>query len=127
MDRDGTQSRILFDKAIASAGRNGFRMDLALANERCADMCSLVLEDKIWTNHYRKKAIEAYTEVDAFGKVSCMNNQPVSCDPGVEIAVVSYHNKSSHYHHNEGDGSGGSSGLTDPFSGLLGTIIPPFE
>lgn len=122
MDRDGAQSRILFDKAIASAGRHGFRMDQALANERCADMCSLILQDKVWTNHYRKKAIEAYTEVEAFGKVASMTNQPISGDSSIDIAVISYHNRNSD--NLEGEGSG-SSVLTDSFSGQPGEITPP--
>jgi len=77
MDGDNLeQARQLYDKAIVTAARNGFRNDRALATERCADMYAWRIsggEDKTeyeyWYKEYLERARVCYEEIEAFGKV----------------------------------------------------------
>ena len=91
MENDTDQARQLFDKAIVTAARNGFRNDRALASERCAAMYAAL--DEFWFDDYWTKSKEAYTELEAFGKLDEMNEricrrQKLSFVPLFEIKVV---------------------------------------
>jgi hypothetical protein len=66
---------LVFDKAIVTAARNGFRLDRAFASER-ASMMYAELGDELWCNDYFRKAKDAYEELEAFGKVDEMGDDP---------------------------------------------------
>lgn len=65
------QARGLYDKSIVAAARSGFVNDVALANERCAEMM-LLDNDEYWAKSYFERAHEAYAEIEAYGKVDHM-------------------------------------------------------
>ena len=71
MEKSTDAARQLFDKAIVTAARNGFRNDRALATERCAAMYESE-NDETWFGDYFAKATNAYHEIGAFGKVDHM-------------------------------------------------------
>ncbi len=90
MENNFDEARQLFDKAIVTSARNGFRGDRALATERCAIMYD-ILGDDFWFNDYHEKAKEAYQEMEAFGKVEQMNDALTRKEtnrPCFEIDVV---------------------------------------
>jgi hypothetical protein len=69
------EARQLFDKAIVTAARNGFRGDRALASERCSLMYHK-LGDDFWFKDYHEKAKDAYKEMEAYGKLDQMTEEP---------------------------------------------------
>jgi tetratricopeptide (TPR) repeat protein len=71
---DIEEARTLYDKAIATSARNGFRNDKALASERCGGILYHA-GDEDWATDYFKKAHEAYSEIEAFGKIDQINNR----------------------------------------------------
>jgi predicted ATPase len=73
MEKNTEIARTLFDKAIVTAARNGYRNDRALASERCAAMYT-ALGDDFWAKDYLEKAREAYEELEAYGKLQRMTN-----------------------------------------------------
>ena len=77
----------LYDKAIATAARNGFRNDRALACERCERMFDKS-GDEEWATEYFKQAHEAYTEMEAFGKIDHMNRQRDALRPTIDFGVL---------------------------------------
>ena len=92
MEGSVEQARRLFDLAIVTSARNGFRNDRALATERCADMYLYVAHDDFWFHDYFEKACEAYREFEAFGKVEHMIREPrlkESIRHVSEISIVS--------------------------------------
>lgn len=88
MEKNMDAARQLFDKAIVTAARNGFRNDRALATERCAAMHESA-KDEIWFEDYFVKAIEAYQEIGAVGKVDHMTKKRDECH-GKSIEGSSY-------------------------------------
>ena len=87
MERNMDEARGLFDKAIVTAARNGFQNDRALASERCAAMCK-ALGDEFWFQDYYSKAKEAYTAMEAFGKVEQMvDHSTEKGDSGISIQI----------------------------------------
>lgn len=74
MEKNTDGARQLFDKAIVTAARNGFRNDRALATERCAAMYESE-SDQTWFEEYFSRAMEAYREIGAIGKVEHMKRQ----------------------------------------------------
>jgi hypothetical protein len=68
------EARTLYDKAIATAARSGFRNDTALASERCGGMFDRAGDEDRATDYFIK-AHEAYSEMEAFGKIDQMNRQ----------------------------------------------------
>ena len=80
----------LYNKAIATAARNGFRNDRALASERCGRMYDQ-LGDEDWANEYYKQAHDAYSEMEAFGKIDHMNGQRQSLQLTMDVGVLDTH------------------------------------
>lgn len=80
MQRKRKKARGLFDKAIVTAARNGFRNDRALASERCAEWHRFAGNDDI-ANDYLHQAFECYTEMEAFGKLDEMATRYPSLRP----------------------------------------------
>jgi tetratricopeptide (TPR) repeat protein len=72
-EKDIEEARKLYDKAIVTSARNGFRNDRALASERCGGIL-YDAGDKAWATDYFKKANEGYSEIEAFGKIDQMMN-----------------------------------------------------
>jgi predicted ATPase len=81
------EAQKLYDKAIATSARNGFQNDRALASERCGGMFGHA-GDEDWANDYFKKAHEAYSEMEAFGKIDQMNMQRPALRPSVDIGAL---------------------------------------
>jgi len=61
--------RQLYDKAIMTANRNGFKQDNALANELAGVFC-LESYDLYWATFYLERACWTYNQWGAFGKVN---------------------------------------------------------
>jgi predicted ATPase len=68
------EARTLYDNAIATAARSGFRNDTALAYERCGGMFDRAGDEDRAIDYYIK-AHELYSELEAFGKIDQMNRQ----------------------------------------------------
>ena len=81
MDRNTADARKLFDKAIVTAARNGFRNDRALASERCSEWYRFNGDDDLAANDYLREAFKCYKEMEAFGKVNEMVERSPSLRP----------------------------------------------
>lgn len=77
----------LFNKAIVTAARNGYRNDRALACERCADMYEHN-GDVDWARDYRHRAHQAYEEMEAFGKLDHMVKEYPMLGPTLDLGAV---------------------------------------
>jgi hypothetical protein len=78
------QARSLYDKAFVVAARNGFINDKALASERCGEMLDRV-NDAFWANDYFEKAHQAYTQLEAFGKIDHMQKTNKCLRPQMDL------------------------------------------
>jgi predicted ATPase len=87
MDKNYDDARALFNKAIATAARNGYRNDRALASERCADMY-VHIRDADWAQYYSQKAYEAYEEMEAFGKLDHMTKDHATLRLDLDLGEV---------------------------------------
>ena len=87
MDENIDEARSLYEKAIVTSARNGFRSDRALANERCGDMYQQ-LGDQYWAEHFYRKAYEAYEQIQAFGKLDHMVKDCQFLRPPLDMEVV---------------------------------------
>ena len=72
MKKKTQKARQLFDLAIVTAARNGFRNDKALACERCADWYRFTGDDDTVAKDYLQMAFNYYEEMNAFGKLDEM-------------------------------------------------------
>ena len=79
-------ARNLYEKAIVTSARHGYRNDKALACERCGDMYEL-LGDKFWTADFYRKAYEAYEEMEAYGKLEYMTRHCHCLCAAFDIAI----------------------------------------
>ena len=66
-EKKGSDIKVAYEKAIASAGKVGFTQDAALGNELAGEYF-LTLGDTFWTNHYFTRAHELYLEWGAKAK-----------------------------------------------------------
>lgn len=78
------QGRSLYNKAIVVAARNGFINDKALASERCGEMLDRVNDD-FWAKDYFEKAHQAYTQLEAFGKIDHMQKTNKRLQPQMDL------------------------------------------
>jgi hypothetical protein len=81
------KARKFYDKSIASAARNGFRSDRALANERCAHMYQQI-DDEFWSNEYFHRAYDEYLEFEAHAKADQLRKIISSLRPSVSISAI---------------------------------------
>jgi predicted ATPase len=87
MDKKYDDARTLFNKAIATAARHGYRNDRALASERCADM-HVHIGDADWASDYSQKAYKAYEEMEAFGKLDHMTKDHATLGLALDLGEV---------------------------------------
>jgi hypothetical protein len=81
------EARMLYDKSIATAGRNGFRSDRALANERCASMFQQCHDD-FWSTEYFHKAYDLYVEFEAHAKAEQMQKDYSFLRPSMDLSTM---------------------------------------
>ena len=82
------EAQKLFHQSVTSAARAGYVNDRALAHERCGVMW-LRNKNEQWATIYLDQAIEAYSEIEAHGKIDHMKESYHVLTPKIDLSGTS--------------------------------------